>query len=73
MNSYVQDPKATFQKQWTTAYVPAILCYGEKTKKKGIGTILSEMNKLGQSKFGLCDIVLLNYYNIANSFLDNTS
>ena len=47
MNSYVQDPKATFQKQWTTVYVPAILCYGEKTKKKGIGTILSEMNKLG--------------------------
>ena len=47
MNAYVQDPKATFQKQWTTVYVPGILCYGEKTKKKGIGTILSEMNKLG--------------------------
>ena len=51
MNTYVQDPKATFQKQWTTVYVPAILCYGEKSKKKGIASILGEMNRVGKSKF----------------------
>lgn len=49
MKTYIQDPKATFQKQWTTAYVPAL--YGEKSKKKVVASILGEMNRVGTLKF----------------------
>ena len=43
MSSYIQDSKSTFQGQWTTVYVPAILSYREKSKKKGVSSVLGEM------------------------------
>ena len=49
MHTTVQDPKAMFHKQWTTVFGPAILCYGEKSKKKSIVNLLDAMNPSGGS------------------------
>ena len=49
MHSSVQDPKAVFHKQWTTVFVPAILCYDEKSKKRSIVNLLDAMNPSGGS------------------------
>ena len=49
MGSCIADPKTTFMQQWTTVYVPAILSYAEKNKKKNIVGYLASMNKAGTS------------------------
>ena len=48
MKTSISDPKATFHTQWTTVYVPAILSYGEKIKKKNITSLLAVMNRAGK-------------------------
>ena len=36
MNSILKkDVKSSFEKEWLTTYVPAIILYGQKSRKKG--------------------------------------
>ena len=48
MKTSISDPKPTFHTQWTTVYVPAILSYGDKIKKKNITSLLAVMNRAGK-------------------------
>ena len=48
MKTSVPNPKATFFEQWTTVYVPAILGYAEKSKRKSVVGLLGAMNKTGK-------------------------
>ena len=48
MKASISDPKTAFHTQWMTVYVPAILSYAEKSKKKNITRLLSEMNRAGK-------------------------
>ena len=43
-----KEVKASFEKQWLTAYVPAIILYGKKSKKKTVVTLIKDMNELGK-------------------------
>ena len=42
------DAKGTFVTEWNTKYVPAIIAYGEKLRKSGVGEI-SSMTSSGKS------------------------
>ena len=64
MNTSVSNPKAAFFKQWTTVYVPAILGYAEKSKRKSVVGLLASMNKTGKLHCQLvnaCTTSSLNY------------
>ena len=44
-----KDVKACFEKQWMTVYVPAIILYRKKSRKKSIVGLVSGLNELGKS------------------------
>ena len=44
-----KDIRSLFQKAWTTMYVPALLLFGERSKKKVIRDILSKLVEAGIS------------------------
>ena len=39
--------RAHFEKAWTAAYVPALLMYGERSKKRVLKDIFSDMMEAG--------------------------
>ena len=43
-----KDVKSSFEKQWLTIYVPAIILYGQRSRKKSVLTLIKNMNKLGK-------------------------
>ena len=43
-----REVKASFEKQWLTAYVPAIILYGKRSRKKTIITLIKDMKELGK-------------------------
>ena len=45
-----KEVKASFEKQWLTSYVPAIILYGKKCRKKTITTLIKDMNELGKQQ-----------------------
>ena len=44
-----KDIKSLFEKAWTTTYVPALLQYGERSKKKILRDILSDLIETGKN------------------------
>ena len=42
-----REVKASFEKQWLTAYVPAIILYGKRSRKT-IVTLIKDMKELGK-------------------------
>ena len=42
-----KDIRALFEKAWTASYVPALLLYGERSKKKTIKDIFSKLVETG--------------------------
>lgn len=43
-----KDIKSLFEKAWTSDCVPALLLYGERSKKKALKNILSDMIETGK-------------------------
>ena len=64
-----REVKASFEKQWLTAYVPAIILYGKKSRKKTIMGLIKDMKDLGNQYKANVDF----YTNTSLSITDDTS
>ena len=64
-----KEVKASFEKQWLTAYVPAIILYGKKCRKKTITTLIKDMNELGKQQKENVDF----YTSASLPIIDDTS
>ena len=52
-----KEVKASFEKKWLMAYVPAIILYGKKSRKKTVVTLIKDMSELGEqykANFDFC-------------------
>lgn len=42
-----KDIRGSFEKAWTSSYVPALLQYGERSRKKSIQDIYTKLSESG--------------------------
>ena len=54
------DAKSAFLSEWNTKYVPAIVSYGEKSRKTAITDLITSMNSSGEC-FHFVNLALLSY------------